>query len=483
MNSLKVNFALTAIRTTLTFLLPIITFPYISRVLEPSGIGKVEFANSIVSYFVLFTALGVPTYGMREIARVRDNIKNLSKTVFELSFMLLITTSIGYIIYFIIIRSFSYFYVQRNIFYIIAPTIFLSSFNFDWFYQGIENQTYITIRFIVVKVLQIIAIFLLIKNTEHFLRYAAISVGLNGFSSFFNILYLRKYIKKSAFKELDFSRHIKSVLIIFTSIIAVNIYMQLDITMVGVFCSDTEVGLYTAANRIVRIAIAIVTMFCSVITPRLENCLKNNNINSYNRYLNLSFRYILLFAIPFFLGINAIAGDIIALFAGEQYLPAVVTIKLLSPIIILVGLASFVGLQLLYLNRKEYKYTIAVSVSAVLNTIVNAILIPLFAQNGAAIGTIIAESTGLFIQIIFARKYFKAIDFFSFNSLKFLISGIVMYLAVRNVPYINENIFFHCVVCIVFGAIIYASSLIILREKLSIEIVHLLQIRLFRNPE
>ncbi len=471
MTSLKLNYSLTTVRTVLSFFFPLIIFPYVSRILEPSGIGKVEFANSIVSYFVLFTALGIPIYGMREIARVRDNKEQCSRAALELSFILLITTITGYVLYFVLINFVPYFNIQKDIFFIIAPTIFLSSFNYDWFYQGIENQTYITVRFIIIKLLQIILIFLLVKNTDHYLRYAAIFVGLNGISSLFNILYLRKYIHFVPYNTLNFSRHIKSVLIIFASIVAVNVYMQLDVTMTGIVCTDAEVGLYTAANRIIRIVIAVVTVFSTVITPRLENCRNNNDVEAYNRYLNLSLHYVLIFGIPCCLGIISISKDVITLFAGEKYLASVITIKLLSPIIIFVGLASFVGLQLLFLNREEYKYTIAVSIAAVVNAICNVILIPRYAQNGAALGTVIAEGIGLILQIVFARKYFSNVDFFSFNSLKYVIAGLCMYFILQFVPYIKENVMLHCLLCITIGTVVYASVLILLKEKLILELI------------
>mgnify|MGYP002626310484 FL=1 len=467
-NSLKLNFALNTTRTVLNFLIPLAIFPYISRVLEPDGFGKVEFANSIVSYFVLFTALGIPTYGMREIARVRDNAAERSQSVFELSIILAFTVFLGYIAYAVIINSVAQFANQKTLFLIVAPTIFLSSFSFDWFYQGIENQSYITLRYIIVKTIQIACIFLLVKQKEHFLRYAAISVGMNSISALFNIVHLRKFVQRVPLRKLHASKHIKPVLIIFCSIIATNVYTHLDVTMVGLFCGDTNVGLYTVANRVIRIVISIVTIFSVVIIPRLENCLKNANEAEYVRYLNVSLNYILILALPFFLGIIALSSDIITIFAGTKYLDAVQTIQLLSPIIVIVGLAHFVGMEILFPRRKEYLYTISVSVAAVANAVCNMILIPRFQQNGAAIGTLVAEGLGLLLQIVFAQRYLKDTELISWNTVKYLIAALAMYFVIRLIPYINGNILLHCALCTAIAVGVYGVMLLALREKTAV---------------
>lgn len=467
--SLKLNFALNTTRTVLNFLVPVIIFPYVSRILGPDGLGKVDFANSIVSYFALFTALGIPVYGMREIARVRDDEKLRSQTVCELAVILAITVCAGYLLYIVLINFVPQMENQKKLFLIVAPTIFLSSFSFDWFYQGIEDQTYITVRYIIVKLTQIVCIFLLVKSRGHFLRYAAIAVGMSGVSTFFNITHLRRFVHLVPVKELDITRHIKLILIVFASLVAVSIYMHLDVTMLGFFCSDANVGFYTAANRLVRIVIMLVTALSAVIVPRLENCLERGDNASYLRYLNLSLHYILLLALPCCFGVIALAPDIITIFAGEKYFESIKTIRLLSPIVIIVGLANFVGLQILYPHRQEWKYTFSVTVAAIVNACFNAILIPKFAQNGAAIGTLIAEGLGFLFQVIFAWRYLLETDFFSFNTVKYIVAGIGMYVVLSVIPNDGRNLLVHCVMCVLIAALVYGVILIVCREKLLLD--------------
>lgn len=464
--SIKLNFVLNTTRMILTFLVPLITFPYVSRVLLPEGIGKVDFANSIISYFILFTALGIPTYGIREIARVRDNVEERSKTVWELTIVLVVSVLIGYLVYIPTIYFVPQFKTELLLFFIVSPTLFLSDFSYEWFFQGIEDQTYITIRFLIIKILQVISIFFFVRDSTDYPVYAAASVGFSSLSTVFNIIYLKKYVRFIPFKSLNIKRHLKSVFIIFSSVVATTIYMHLDVTMTGFISGDRSTGLYTTANKLIRIIISGVTALGAVMIPRIENFLKTGNKEEYYRLLNISLGYILLVSIPCCLGVNALANDIITIFAGKNYYDAVITIQLLSPIIIIVGLAYFVGLQILYPYRKEWQYTIAVSIAAVLNIIANSIFIPKFAQNGAVIGTLIAELSGLIIQCFFARKYLKKTDLISSNSLKYIIASVIMFLVIKFIPNFEKNLILHCVSRIFIGSFVYLLILFLLKEKI-----------------
>lgn len=464
--SLKKNYILSTIRLALSFALPLVSFPYVSRILGSAGIGKVEFANSVVAYFVLFTGLGIPNYGMRLAACEKRDIFRLSKSVAELSLILLFTVVAGYAVYFLLLWIVPDFRSERLLFLIVSPSIFLSDFNFEWFYQGIENQKFITVRYIIIKILQLACIFLFVRERSQYLLYAALLVGMNSLSTLFNIFHLRKYLVKIPVRNLELKPHLKPVILIFASNIAVSVYTNLDVIMVGFFCGDEKVGLYTAANRIVRIVIAVVTAFSAVIVPRIESSLKTGDIEGYRRYVNLSLGYILILAVPCCLGIIALASDIIMVFAGAEFAPSIFSIQLLSPIIIIVGLAYFVGLQLLYSHREEWKYTVSVSVAAVVNAIFNALLIPRFAQNGAVAGTLIAEGTGLVVQIVFAWKYLKETDFLSGNTLKYVLAGVIMFVAVRLVPELSSRIL-RCALCVVLGVAVYGAGLLLMREKMA----------------
>lgn len=482
--SLKRNALLSDIRLVLSFLLPLVTFPYVSRILGTAGVGKVEFANSFAQYFVLFTALGIPTYGIREVSRVRTDSFLLSKTVAELSLILVFTVFAGYVVYFACIFFVPFFSSDLNLFLIVAPTIILSDFSFEWFYQGIENQRYITVRYIFAKLAQLSLIFVFIKNSADYLKYALILVGLNAASSVFNIVHLQKYVHFVPYKSLELKKHLRPILVIFASVIAVSIYTQLDTVMIGFFRGDAEVGIYTAANRVVRIIIALVTSLSSVIIPKLVNALENNQFDEYKNLLNKSLSFVLLLALPCLFGILVCADDIILLFAGNGFKEAIFSIRLLCPIILIVGLASFVGLQVLYANRKERYYTIAVSVAAAVNFVSNFIMIPRLGHIGAVAGTLIAETVGLCLMFFLGRIFLREAEL-KVRAWKYILGasvmGIVVFLLKKLLVSAGFQMAVRLSVCVLAGAVLYALVMILLRENLCMNLLRQTRNKLWRE--
>lgn len=465
--SVRLNYIFNTLRTVLNFIVPLVVFPYVSRVLGPEGLGKVEFANSIVSYFVLFTALGIPTYGIREIARTRDGAFERSKTFWELTSILGVTVIIGYACYFLVIGFVPVFKAQYVLFLIVCPSIFLSDFSCEWFYVGIEDQKYITTRYIFVKIVQISLVFLCIKKAEDVYRYAGIMIGVNGISTVFNLVRLNRYVCFVPFKKLDVVRHIKPVLVIFSSIVAVNIYTHLDVTMVGLISGERSVGLYTAANKVVRIIIQLVISFGVVMIPRIENCYKRGDFEGYKQGLWVSLRFVFLLGVPFTIGITFFAPEIIWIFAGEQYAEAVFSIRLLSPIILIVGLAHFMGLQVLYTNRKERVYAVAVAAAALVNGVFNYGMIHAYGYNGAIAGTVVAETTGLVIMSVAGRKYLSESGALGLDILKYFIAGAGMMGSLLLIKPFVENLAMavYLSVNITLGAFVYFVCLILLRDK------------------
>jgi O-antigen/teichoic acid export membrane protein len=463
--SIKLNFVLNNTRLLLNLLIPLAVFPYVSRTLGPEGLGKVEFANSIVSYFVLLTALGIPTYGMREIARRRDDSAERSRVVWELTLILAVTIVIGCAVYFTLVRFVPFLHKDRILFCVMAPAIILSDFSYEWFYGGIEDQVYITIRFIAAKAIQVLLVFLCVKNAGDFIIYAGIAVGLSGFSTVFNVARLKRYVYFVPPARLNIRRHIKPLLLIFSSTAAVNVYMHLDVTMIGIMADDAAVGLYTAANKIIRIVISLVTSIGAVMVPRLENALNRGDAAAYKSCCDKSLRFILIFGAPCCFGIASLAPEITELFAGGKYLDSILSVRLLAPVIVIVGLAHFVGLQILYTNRKEKQYAIAVSAAAAANAVFNLYMIPLLRQNGAILGTLLAELTGLGIQTAFAWKLLKDTELFTWNTVKYFIAAAVMAFVVFLVRTQVASLAPRVIASLGAGVFSYAFLLVLLREK------------------
>ncbi|MEX6493807.1 flippase [Fusobacterium animalis] len=468
--TVKLNFILNIIRLFLSTAFILLITPYITRVLGPENLGKVEYANSIIIYLINFTALGIPVYGIREVAKYRDNQKELSKILIELSLILFVTTIVGYII--LTLLLYKNFLEIRDIMLVTSLNLLLSNMGVEWFYQGIENQLYITKRFILVRVLALIATFLFVRNERDYLIYAFILVILQSGSSILNFINLRKYItfNRIKFFELEIKKHIKPIFIIFFATVATTIYLQLDSVMIGNINKEA-VGIYTVPNKLIRMMLVIITALGSVLLPRITNCLKNKDYKNYNIYMNTSLNYIFFISIPVTVSCFLLADNIINIMAGSQFKDSVLTMKILSPILFTIGIAYFLGFQLLYPLGLEKYYTYSVIVAAIVNFIFNYFMIPKYLQNGAAMGTVIAEAVGPLIMLFFARKYLKKINFFSVKRLKYFVATFIMSLVIIFIKSFRINDGKTVFISILLGGFIYFLVLVLIKEEISIQII------------
>ena len=479
--NIKLNFILNISRLFLGTFFILLTMPYVTRVLGSENLGNVEYVNSIVSYFLLFTALGIPSYGIREVAKVRSNKKELSKTVIELLVILLITTIIGYIVFFILINNFKELKIEKLLFLIMGINIIFTNIGVEWFYQGIENQMYITIRFIITRVLALILLFLLIKNPSDYYIYGGILVLMASGSNIFNFINLRKYIEFRNLGKLNLKRHIKPILIIFSATLAVSIYLQLDSVMIGSMVGTEYVAFYSVANKLVRLVLVLVTALGTVMIPRLSSYLKEENIERYKAYANISLKYILFIAVPSTLAVFLLSKEIILIMAGEAFIESILTMQIVSLIILIVGLAYFIGFQVLYPYNLERYYTYAVTLAAIINFIFNYIFIPKYAQNGAAVGTVIAELTGVLMMVYFARKKLKEINFYNMENLKYFIAALIMGIIIFFLKKLDLSNLEKLIVSITLGGITYLTILLLLKEYFILEGIKIIKSKLKRS--
>lgn len=482
--SVKLNFILNTIRIFLGAFFILLTTPYITRVLGAENLGKVDYVNSVISYFILFTALGIPSYGIREIARTRDNVHERTKTVIELGIILVVTTVIGYIILFFLLNNISGFKELKTLILIMSTWILFNNIGFEWFYQGIENQVYITIRFIIVRVIVIILMFLFIKNPNDYLKYGIIIVLMNSGSNILNLINIRKYLSFNNMKwsNLNFFKHLKPVLIIFAASLSVSIYLQLDVVMLGNI-NEKVVAYYTVPNKLIRLVMILITALGTVLVPRISNCIKNNDKENYKKYVNYSLKYILMISVPSVVGIFLLADNIILIMAGKEFIHSVLTMRILVFILFIVGLAYFLGFQILYPHGLEKYYTYSVTTAAVINFIFNYIMIPKYYQNGAAVGTIIAEFTGVIIMLYFTRNYLKEIEFYNLKNLKYFLSAVIMGIFILIIKSLNFSNIMTVLISVSFGSFIYFIILFLLREDIVILGFNILKNKIIKEKE
>lgn len=461
--SIKRNFVYNILLTVLNLLFPLITFPYISRVLGSVGVGKVDFANSVIQYFILLGSLGLPLYGVREIAKVRDSIELRSKVFTELFSIGLIANLISTIALIILINSVPKFIVEQKLFYILLINMFFNIFSLDWLFQGLEEYKYITIRSIVVKIISLIFLFIFVKDKSQYVLYGIVSViGVSG-SNILNAFSLKKYVKIS-FKSLNLKRHLKPVLIIFASTFATSVYLNLNSTMLGFLAGDSHVGYFSAANKLNRIVIAIVTSLGVVVTPRISYYIKEGLKEEVNKILKFSVNFVFFIALPSTLALALLAPQVILIFSGKGFIPAIVTMRLINPIIIIVGLCNITSTLILIPMNKEKCILISVVLGALVNCLINFLLIPLFAENGAAIATVAAEIMVLFIQIYYSKDLLKG-KIFNKDIQKYISASAIMSVIIYVIKLYVTKPFITLLLCTIIGGLVYIITLLLLKDE------------------
>ena len=402
--SIKKNFLMNIVLTMSSFLFPLITFPYVTRVLLAEGTGRVAFATSIISYFSLFAQLGIPTYGIRACAQVRDNKKELTRTVHELVIISLITTTISYIVLLLTIAMIPRFQEEKRLLLIISTGIILSVFGVEWLYKGLELYSYITIRSIIFKFIALIAMFLMVRTKDDYLQYGFITVLAANASNILNLVNANKYIGFRPLERYDLKRHWRPVVIFFAMACASTIYTHLDVVMLGFMKTNTDVGYYNAAVKIKTVLVSIVTSLGAVVLPRASYYVENDQMEEFWRICKKALTFVILLATPLTIYFIMFARDGVLFLSGDAFESSVVPMQIIMPTLILIGITNILGIQILVPTGREKIVLYSEVAGAVTDVIINAALIPRMASTGAAIGTLVAEAVVLVVQYYYLRN-------------------------------------------------------------------------------
>ena len=396
--SLKLNVIMNMILTMSSFIFPLITFPYVSRILLPEGTGKVSFATSLISYFSMFAQLGIPTYGIRACAKVRDNREELTRTAQELLIINLVMSAISYVVLFLAIAFVPRLQSERALYVIVSFTIILTSIGMEWLYKALEQYTFITIRSVIFKFIALIAMFLLIHEKSDYVIYGGISILAASASNIFNFINVHKYIDLKPVGGYDFKRHMKPILTFFAMSCATTIYTNLDTVMLGFMKSDVDVGYYNAAVKIKTILVSLVTSLGSVLLPRASYYVENGLLDEFKRITKKALSFVFLVASPLMLYFIFFAREGIFFLSGNAYEGSIHPMQIIMPTLLFIGITNIFGIQMLVPMGKEKIVLYSEIAGAIVDVIINAILIPRFASAGAAIGTLVAEFVVLIVQ-------------------------------------------------------------------------------------
>lgn len=480
--SIKKNFLMNAILTISGILFPMISFLYVARTIGPTGNGKVDFATSVVSYFALFAQLGIPTYGIRACAKVRDDRKALSRTVHELVTINLAMTLLAYIVFFPTIFLVPRFRADKTLLMIISITLLLNSLGIEYLYRAIEKYSYITIRSIAFKLLAFIPLFLLVKDESHYVIYGAITIFASSASNILNFIHARKYIDFKGFGKPNYKQHFKLVAMFFAMSCATTIYLNLDRLMLGFMVTDADVGYYGAAAKLKNILVQFVTSLGAVILPRASYYVENKLYDDFRRITQKALKFVFVVAVPLVVFFIIYAREGIMVVSGTKYLPAVPGMMVIMPTLLFIGITNILGIQVLLPLGKE-KYVLYSEIAgAIIDLILNVIFIPSLKATGASLGTTVAEFVVLVVQLILIVKIKDIVPVYKmFGSIKYwkiLLAvpiGVACSIWIKFVelPQVTDKVFINSMIRLALTGICffipYGIMMLICRDEMVIE--------------
>ena len=475
------NYIYNLMYQVLIIILPIITTPYLSRVLGVKNIGIYGYTISIVTYFTLVGALGINKYGQREIAYVQEDRYKKSKTFWELNTIRLVTILITSIIF-----MFAFCITGKYVLYyrILLLELLAIVLDISWYFQGIEEFKRVVIRNSIIKILGLLCIFLFVKNENDLIKYFIIYVLSNFIGNSIFWINIKKYIDKVPFKNLELKKHIRPMISLFIPQIATSIYTILDKTILGLIGGDiSEVGYYEQSQKIIKVALTFVTSLSIVMLPRLSNVFVKGDNDKIKDYMRKSFNFDWFLSCPITFGIIAIAEKFVPWFFGNGYEKVIYLLIYSSPIVIFISLSTTIGSQFLTSIKKHNVHTVAVTVGAAINLLLNFLLIPKMKSYGAVIATIVAEYVIAFIEIVYIIKKsqisFKDI---TSNATKYMLASIVMCLIVKYVSIFMKISPFNTVLQVCLGGIIYVFILLVLKDEWILYVINKIK-QIFYNKK
>lgn len=432
--SVKVNYILNLINTGTQMLFPLITFPYVCRVIEADGIGQINFFHSIISYISLFTCLGIPMYAIREIARDRSDVVQMNRTAMEILLLHSMLTLVGYAIVAILCLTVPQIQVNIPLFLILSLTIFFTAIGCEWFYRGIEDFKYITIRGLIIKTVSVVLLFIFVKSKTDLLYYGCYTVfGVLG-GNIFNFFRLRKYIHREniIFSELHIKRHVKPVLKVFSFSVVTSIYLQLNTVLLGFLKNALAVGYFAAATKVMQMLLMMSSCLGSVMMPRASHLIAENKEDEFNHLIQKSYDFTLAIALPMTIGLIFCAPSLITALCGVKFEHSILPSQIIAPIILMVAISNVFGIQVLFPKGKINIVTLCCGIGAVADLILNLCLIPFFSYIGTSIAYLGAEVATTVSMYFIGRRYIPII-YFKKSHLTYALGCIVMALALYGI--------------------------------------------------
>lgn len=469
--SVKYNFIMNIILTASTFIFPLITLRYVSPILLPEGVGKVTVATSISQYFTMVAMLGVPTYGIRACAQVRDDRQELTRTVQEILLLNLLISIFVYAAYFLAVWQVPKMHDDAALYWVMSTTIIFNVIGVEWLYKGLEQYSYITIRSIVFKALALVLLFLFVKDRGDYVIYGAISIVAGVGSNLLNFINLRKYIDLRPVGGYHVKRHVKAVMIFFLMAAATTIYTNLDNVMLGFMQNDTQAGYYGTAIKVKSLLVSFVTALSAVLLPRVSYYIEHGMKEEFIKVSRKALNFVFMLALPVTVYFILYARESILLVSTDAFEASILPMQIIMPTVLLIGLTNVLGIQILVPLGKEKMVFYSVLAGGIVDFIVNAVCIPSMAASGAALGTLIAEAVVLIVQVIVLRKQIRDLTA-DIQIVKLLTATAAAAFACWWVKMLSLSCFLSLLVSAVVFFAVYAGMLLVFREPFFAELLH-----------
>ena len=380
-----------ALLTLSSVIFPVITLPYVTRVLGAEGVGKVYFASSVIAGLAMFAELGIPVYGIRACARVRDDRQELSRTVREILMINLMTCAAAYTVLVIMLAAVPRLAEERTLLLIMSSTMLLNCIGEEWVFKALEKFTYITVRSISFKIIALAAMFVMVKGPDDYVVYGCITLFAVSASNILNFCTLHRYADLRPAGRHDLSRHLPGMLMLFALAAATTVYTNLDLAILDFIRGDAEAGMYGVAVRVKLVIVSLVTSVSAVLLPRNSYYYEKDNKEGFFRLLNVTLKIVIAVSAPAAVYFMIFARESIMVLAGQGFEGAVLPMIIIMPSVIFIGISNIIGIQMLVPAGRENIVVRAALIGAAADLVLNLILIPHYGAAGAAASTLAAE--------------------------------------------------------------------------------------------
>lgn len=468
------NFFFNIIQSVSAVLFPLITFPYASRILGPEGIGITNFAENFCRYFMLFAALGIPIYGIREISKVSSSRSLRSKTFSEIITIHFLASFISVFVYLFIVFSFEKFQEHQGIYLLGAFYIFINCFSIEWFFNGLSEFKFIAIRSVLIRFLFVIGLFFLVKKSSDVFWYFSLNVVVLLINNLINLYYSKNKIF-FVIKKLELKKHIKPLFYIFLSTLAISLYILIDTIILGFLKEDVYVGYYSLASKLNKVPLVFIVALGTVLIPQLTLAAHEKDMVSFEKLIHKSNDFVVMLGVPIAIGLFLCSKQLIVLFSGLDFLPATNSMQIMTGVSLLIGLSNIYGMQILVPLDKEKKLLLSVFIGTIISLVLNFILIPIWADFGAAITNLLSELAVTIVMGYFASRIINI-----GSPIKKIVLQIIGYLPIILLsfylsPYIYSGLFYMAIIAFLMIFTFLIVNLKVLKTPLAIETLEVLK--------